>query len=113
MFHRNNVTIRAVTHHDQVTRNDAVMIASRGEYVFERMRFLGIDNSCICNFDETKISFSQDCNFTLSPIGVKDVVVIQGAFQSSQRFTVMIGVGGDGHKFPPYIIFKGSNNGPI
>jgi DDE superfamily endonuclease/CENP-B N-terminal DNA-binding domain len=105
MFHRNDITIRCITHHAQVTRNCGVMIASWGDYVREKMEILDIDHSCICNFDETNVYFSPDCKYTLSPKGVKDVIVNQN--ESSQRCTAMIGVGGDGYKFPPYIIFKG------
>jgi hypothetical protein len=45
MLHRNIKTIRAITHHSQVARIDAVMIVSLGEYVRETMRILEIDHN--------------------------------------------------------------------
>jgi DDE superfamily endonuclease len=111
VFKRNEVTLRKITHQAQLSRNCAVLIADWGEYIRYKMNVLGIEHNNLCNFDETNVFFSPDSKKTLSRRGLRSIIVTQS--ESSQRCTVMIGVSGSGHKFPPYLIFKGKSTGRI
>jgi hypothetical protein len=110
---KHNIGKRRTTHQAQNTRMNQDMIDGFGKYIIEKMKMLLIDHDCIANFDETNVYFSPDIHTTLDRRGSKTVSVRSGT--SSQRCTVMIGVSGDGQRFPPYIIFTGkyTNTGTI
>jgi DDE superfamily endonuclease len=74
------------------------------DYINQKMAILGIYKSAICNFDKTNVFF----HLTQQPLW-KIVMRQRRKKESSQRCTVMLGVTGDGQKFPPLIIFKGLN----
>ena len=105
MFRRRGIVDRAITHQMQRTRTCDEVIRCWGEYIVEKMEMLGIGMESVCNFDETNVFFSPECKRTLSRKGGKNINALQAA--SSQRCTVMLGVSGSGHKFPPFIIYKG------
>ncbi|GAV02835.1 hypothetical protein RvY_13351 [Ramazzottius varieornatus] len=70
---------------------------------------VGVNNthpSRIINFDQTSVLLQNTYGKTLSPIGVKQVHVIQPPGEK-ERFTVGLAVTGDGQKFPAAIVFKG------
>jgi DDE superfamily endonuclease len=60
---------------------------------------------------ETNVYYSPEDKHTLSRRGVRTVIVSKTG--SSSRCTVMLGVAGDGHRFPPYVIFCGEPDGRI
>jgi DDE superfamily endonuclease len=104
---RNDIGRRKPTHQAQQTRLSSQQQADFVEYINEKMAMLGIDRNAVCNFDETNVFFTFDTSTTLERKGAKTVSVRKT--DSAQRCTVMLGVSGDGHKFPPLIIFKGAN----
>lgn len=110
---KHDIGRRRTTHQAQNTRMNQDMIDGFGQYIIEKMKMLLIDHDCIANFDETNVYFSPDTHTTLDRRGSKTVSVRSGT--SSQRCTVMIGVSGNGERFPPYIIFTGkySDTGSI
>jgi hypothetical protein len=71
------------------------------------MTMLGIGPENVCNFDKTNVFFSPECKRTLARIGDTTIGALRA--DSTQRCYVMLGVSGDGVKFPPYIIYKGRN----
>ena len=72
---------------------------------------LGIDDRRIVNFDETNCYFSPDLLYTIAGRGSRTVTIAKP--ESSQRCTVMLGGSLAGELFPPFVIFKGKNNGCI
>ena len=105
MFRRRGISERAITHHMQRTQTCDEVLRCWGEYIVEKMEMLGIGMESVCNFDETNVFFSPECKRTLSWKGGKNIPALQAV--SSQRCTVMLGASGSGHKFSPYIIYKG------
>jgi DDE superfamily endonuclease len=104
---RNDYSIRKTTHQAQTTRLSEREKLDFVSYIEDKMKALEIDKSAVCNFDETNVGFSWDSKTTINKKGAKTITVA-GA-ESSQRCTAMIGVSGSGYKFPPFVIFKGSN----
>jgi hypothetical protein len=113
IFRRQKITDRAVTHFAQKCRNSALMIDGWLEYINQKCCIAGIPMGNITNFDQTNVMFTHDGKRTLSHKGAKTVSALKG--DSTQRCTVMLGASVTGHKFPPYIIFKGRDtcNGTI
>ena len=105
---KQNIGLRRVTHQAQNTRMSEEMMLGFRNYIMEKMQMLMIDHECIANFDETNVYFSPASHTTLDRRGSRTVSV-RGSGMSSHRSTVMIGVSGDGHAFPPYLIFAGGN----
>ncbi|GAU92359.1 hypothetical protein RvY_04450 [Ramazzottius varieornatus] len=62
--------------------------------------------SRIITFDQTSLLLQNTYGKTLSPVGVKQVHVVQPPGEK-ERFTVGLAVTGDGQKFPAAIVFKG------
>ena len=106
VLHRNNIGIRRTTHQAQKTRLDIVVINDWIDYIKEKMIMFKIDDANMANFDETPVYFSPVCAFTLNRRGERTISARKS--DTSQRCTAMIGVSRDGHKFPPFVIFKGS-----
>ena len=67
---------------------------------------LNIGHDCLANFDQTPLYFSPESMITLDRHG-SSTVAARGVV-STERATALIGVSGVGHKFPPFLIFKGS-----
>ena len=107
ILHNNNVAVRRTTHQAQITRHDHAMMNGFTSYIKEKMKILMIDHDCIANFDETNLHFCPLTTTTLDRKGHRTVAVKTP--MSGNRCTVMIGVTGDGHPFPPFIIFKGKH----
>jgi hypothetical protein len=107
IFRRRKITDRAVTHQMQRTRNCTEMIRCWSSYIREKMEMLGIGQESVCNFDETNVFFSPESKRTLARVGDSTIGALRA--DSSQRCSVMLGVTAGGHKFPPYIIYKGRN----
>jgi hypothetical protein len=105
IFRRKKITDRAVTHYAQKCRNSTNMIEGWQQYICQKMTVAGIPLENITNFDQTNVMFSSDGKRTLAHKGAKTVSALKGS--STQRCTVMLGATATGHKFPPYIIFKG------
>ena len=106
MLRRHKIVLRRTTHQAQNTRNCAIVINDWVSYIKGNMSMYGIDHNCVANFDETAVYFSPECSVTLNWRGERNISVRKA--DSSQRCTVMIGVSGDGHKFPPFVVNKGS-----
>jgi DDE superfamily endonuclease len=106
ILHRNKVSLR---HQDQNTGLCDKVIADWVEYIQQKMTTLGISQDCIANFDKMPVAFSpkKDASVTLDRQGRRKAA---GAIE---RCTTMIGVAGDGYKFPPFIIFKASQVGTM
>jgi hypothetical protein len=64
-----------------------------------------ITSGRMANFDETNVEFAVKSNTTIAYRGQRTVTAWIPS--SSGRCTVMLGVSGNGKKFPPYIIWKG------
>ncbi|GAV01007.1 hypothetical protein RvY_11785 [Ramazzottius varieornatus] len=62
--------------------------------------------SRIINFDQTSVLLQNTYGKTLSPVGVKQVHVVQPVGEK-ERFTVGLAVTGDGQKFLAAVVFKG------
>jgi hypothetical protein len=107
IFRRRGIVDRAVTHQLQRTRNDCDIISGWADYITQKMAMLQIGPENVCNFDETNVFFSPECKRTLARKGDRTVSALRA--DSSQRCSVMVGVSCSGHKFPPYIIYKGRN----
>ncbi|GAU90708.1 hypothetical protein RvY_03087 [Ramazzottius varieornatus] len=60
----------------------------------------------IINFDQTSVLLQNTYGKTSSPVGVKQVHVVQPPGEK-ERFTVGLAVTGDGQKFPAVIVFTG------
>jgi hypothetical protein len=106
VLHGNKVSIRRATHQAQNTRLCDKVIADWVVYIKQKLKITGISHECFANFDETPVFFSPDASVTLNRKGSRTVSVRKAG--SSERCTAMLGVSGDGHKFPPFVIFKGS-----
>lgn len=102
---RNDLVMRRTTHHAQSTRTNPKVITDWMDYIGETCKTYGITQDRIANFDETDVQFSVQTQRTLAHRGQRTVSVRTPT--SSGRCSVMLGVAADGHKFPPYIIFKG------
>ena len=59
----------------------------------------------IGNTDETPICLDMPCNYTVEQKGVKQVLFRTSGCEK-QRIAVMLGITADGHKLPPFLIFK-------
>jgi DDE superfamily endonuclease len=108
IFKRRGITERAITHHQQKTRECSSIIEGWAAYIKEKMEMIGITHTNLCNFDETNVFFSPQSKKTLAHKGSKTVSALKA--ESTQRCTAMIGVTGDGDGFPPYIIYKGKDS---
>jgi hypothetical protein len=106
MLCHHKIVLRRTTHQAQNTRHCAIVISDWISYIKGDMSMYGIGHDCIENFDETAVYFSLECSVTLNWQGERTISVRKA--DSSQRCTVMIGVSGNGHKFPPFVVFKGS-----
>ena len=106
MLRRHHIVLRRTTHQAQNTRYCNDVISDWAAYIKGDMSMYQIGHDCIANFDETAVYFSPECSVTLNRRGERTISVRKA--DSSQRCTVMIGVSGDGHKFPPFVVFKGS-----
>jgi hypothetical protein len=105
IFRRQKITNRAVAHFPQKCHISALVIDVWLEYITQKCSIAGIPMGNITNFDQTNVMFTHDGKQTLSHKGAKTVSALKG--DSTQRCTVMLGATVTGHKFPPYIIFKG------
>ena len=106
MLRRNKISLRRTTHQAQRTRLNQEVIDDWISVIKEQMGTYGVDHAHIANFDETPVYFSPVCDLTLNRVGERTISVHKS--DTSQRCTAMIGVSGEGHKFPPFVIFKGS-----
>jgi hypothetical protein len=106
VLHRHNIGIRRTTHQAQRTRLDTAVINDWIDYIKAKIIMFSIDDANVANFDETPVYFSPVCAFTLNRRGERTISARKS--DTSQRCTAMIGVSRDGHKFPPFLIFKGS-----
>ena len=97
---------RRSTHKAQQTRSCSTIINDFQQYVNWKIRFLGIDPSCVFNADQTNVFYSMESNYTYHAKGSKSVP-IKGV-DSSSRLTVMLCANMVGEKIPPYLVFKGS-----
>jgi hypothetical protein len=97
----------AVTHQLQQCQNDNNIILGWAEYITQKMKMLQIGPENVYNFDKTNVFFSPECKRTLARKGDGTVSALRA--DSSQRCSIMIGVSCSGHKFLPYIIYKGGN----
>ena len=113
IFNRRGIVIRRTTHKAQGCRIEQQTINEFVEYVKEKMDMLDIGHDKICNFDETNLPFSFDSNTTLNKKGERTISYNKST--ATQSATLMVGVSGSGYKFPPFVIFRGSNgkNGRI
>lgn len=57
---QNNLSMRAVTHTAQNTRNNLQLVKGFVSYIVELCKMYHIDINDVCNFDETNIHFSPD-----------------------------------------------------
>jgi len=108
---RHSLVLRRTTHQAQRARNDPRIISDWIVYIGETIDTYGITNDCIANFDETDVQFSIQTNTTVAYRGQRTVSV--RAPTGSGRCTVMLGVAADGHKFPPFVIFKGKRGARV
>jgi len=108
---RNDLVIRRTTHHAQRAKNDPVIISDWILYMQETCDAYGITKDRIANFDETDVQYAVPTSSTVTYRGEKTVSVRTPV--SSSRCTVMLGVTADGHKFPPYVIYKGAMGGRV
>jgi len=69
----------------------------------------GIPANLMINMDETPVYLDMVGNNTMSQKGVKEVQIMTTG-SDKQRVTVALTVASSGFKFPPMIIFKGSNS---
>ena len=99
---KNEIVQCTVTNQAQNGKHcDAVM----NEWITEiihHMSIYGIPPGNLVNIDETNIDFGCEIMKTLSHKAVKTV----SSAANSGQLTAMLGVVMDGHRFPPYVIFK-------
>jgi hypothetical protein len=99
VFHQKRISTRAITHQAQVPRDCLVVIDNWAEYIQEMLAL----HSKICNFDQTNVYYSPKDKSMLSRRGERTVIISKT--ESPCRYTVMLGVAGDGHRIPPISSF--------
>ena len=104
---RNNVSFRSVTHQAQAKPESRQTAIDFVDYISMKVEMLGISWARVANFDETNIYFSPDIKHTLADRGSRSVAVRK--LDSSNRCSAMLGCNAVGHKYPPFIIWKGEN----
>ena len=97
---------RRSTHKAQKTRSSSNIIIDFQEYINWKIKFLGVDPSCVYNADQTNVFYSMESHYTYHTKGAK-TVPIKGA-DSSSRLTAILCANMAGEKIPPYLVFKGS-----
>ena len=77
-----------------------------------RFELSGADHDGILNMDQTLLPFSYHPNTTLDSKGVREVIT-KCSTNDTKRATLAASVTGSGKLLPPFLIFKGVNNGRI
>lgn len=80
------------------------LVSYQGYLLFLRKKYQFL-LSQIGNADETPIWLDMPRNYTVNEIGSRQVPIKTSGYEK-QRVTVMLCITADGHKLPPYIIFK-------
>ena len=108
---RHQLSRRRATNHAQGLPTNQQLIEDFVSYINDKVKMLGIDDRRVVNFDKTNCYFSPDLSYTIADRGSRTVTIAKP--ESSQRCTVMLGGSLAGELFPPFVIFKGKNNGRI
>ncbi|KAL7567499.1 hypothetical protein ACA910_009512 [Epithemia clementina (nom. ined.)] len=106
-----NIVDRAVTHQAQKGDYCLQRINDWVAFIRQQIEVYNIKEENVVNFDETNVDFTLEAKRTLDRKGARTVQSVSAS--SSSRATVMLGVSMTGHKFPPYVIFKGKRGGRI
>jgi len=108
---KHHYTFRVVTHKAQNHRYHAMVIDDWVGHINRLIVASAYTEHSVVNFDETNVDFNPSHRNTLCKIGEKSISLrING---HSGRCTVMLGCSAGGHKFPPFIIWKGVRGGRI
>ena len=104
-------TYRRVTHTSQNTRYNETVIKDWVPPTNELIDQSGLGPNSIINMDETNFDFDSARSSTLEFIGTKTINAL--ASKTCKRATVILAVMLGGMKLPPFIVFKGKENGRI
>jgi DDE superfamily endonuclease len=111
VLHRNNIVRRRRTHVAQLTRIELSVMEDWLDEVRLMMESDSVSYDRVANFDETSVAFGLSTETTICKKGVREVSIRSAV--SKQRCTAMLGVTTMGHKFPPFLIFRGKTNAKV
>ena len=110
---RYGFSFRSATHIGQKVNKDALTQASLFyNEVHTTINENGFNTYNIFNMDESPIFFNMVPNKTIAKKG-KKTIIIKTQNQQKCRISILLGIGADGSKLMPLLIFKGKTGGYI